>query len=344
MHRFFDPISPISSILLQLIWFHLLLGLSSTSPAADTDFFRNKTITYIVGTKPGGGYDTYARLIAKYLEKHLPETRIVVENVPGAGHIIAVNRLYRTTPDGLTIGTFNTGLLYAQLLQYEGVQFNLRDLGWIGKAASDPRVLVVGQQTPFQSIDAVRASETPLLLATSGVGAASHNDMALLAQALGLKVRFVHNYGGSEGEMAILRGDITGMLGSYSALRRFVENGYGTILLRVGSAPELDSSIPAAEELVTDETGQDLIRLITTFSKLGRLTAAPPGISDARLAVLREAYRQALEDPHLLAEADRLDLPIDPLFGEAVDKQIKASLAQTPSIIDLIRSILSPDQ
>lgn len=324
----------LSAVLLCLLWPGITL-------ATDADFFPGKTLTYIVGTKPGGGYDTYARLIARYLEKHLPGTRVVVENVPGAGHIIAVNRLYQSRPDGLTIATFNTGLLYAQLLHSAGVQFDLRALSWIGKAASDPRVLVVGQQTPYLTLTAAQTADTPLLLATSGLSSASHNDMALLAQALKLKVRLVPNYGGSEAELAILRGDVAGTLGSYSALKLFVDNGHGRILLRVGSVPGLDAAIPAAQALVTDDAGRALVTLVESFAELGRLTAAPPGVPAARLAVLRQAYQQALADPQLLAEAAKLGLPINPLYGETVAGRIVAALDQTPATLDLIRAVVT---
>ena len=116
-------------------------------------FFKGKVITYIVAAKPGGGYDTYARLITRHMATHMPGTKIKVENVPGAGNIIGANRIYRSKPDGLTIGTFNTGLVYAQLLGREGVKFDLAKMVYIGKAASDPRVLIMSTQSDIGSFD-----------------------------------------------------------------------------------------------------------------------------------------------------------------------------------------------
>ena len=102
-------------------------GLSTTAAAAQTgaDFFKGKTITYIVATAPGGGYDLYGRLSAEYMQKYLPGSTFVVKNVPGAGHLIGANTIYASKADGLTIGTFNTGLIYNQLIQREGVHFDL---------------------------------------------------------------------------------------------------------------------------------------------------------------------------------------------------------------------------
>ncbi|MCZ6893009.1 MAG: tripartite tricarboxylate transporter substrate-binding protein, partial [Gammaproteobacteria bacterium] len=136
----------------------------------DAEFFAGKTITYIVATKPGGGYDTYARLIAEFLERHLPVTKVLVKNLPGAGHIIGANKLYVAKPDGLTIGTFNTGLIYAQLIGREGVRFDLRDLGWIGAAARDARVVVLGSGSEFRTVADLRRAPGPILFGASGVG------------------------------------------------------------------------------------------------------------------------------------------------------------------------------
>ena len=95
-------------------------------------FFKDKTVNYIVATAPGGGYDTYGRLVAEYMQKYLPGSTFVVKNVPGAGHLVGTNSIYASRPDGLTIGTFNTGLIYNQLVGLEGVRFDLTKMSWIG--------------------------------------------------------------------------------------------------------------------------------------------------------------------------------------------------------------------
>src|SRR5918997_448776 len=132
------------------------IGLAAAALAAATlpaqaqqgaDFYKGKTVTYIVATAPGGGYDTYARLIADYMQKYLPGSTFVVKNMPGAGHLIGANAIYASEPDGLTIGTFNTGLIYNQLVGLENANFDLAKMSWIGKAASDPRVIVVAKDS-----------------------------------------------------------------------------------------------------------------------------------------------------------------------------------------------------
>jgi tripartite-type tricarboxylate transporter receptor subunit TctC len=318
-------------------------SLPSSKTLADAEFFDGKTITYIVATKPGGGYDTYARLIAKYLEKHLPGARVIVKNVPGAGHIIGTNHLYEAKPDGLTIGSFNTGLIYAQLLKREGVKFDLREMSWIGKAASDPRVLTVGVETGIASLQDLRGAEEPVLLSSSGIGTASNNEMTLLAHALDLNVKIIPGYGGNEGEMGIMRGEIAGMLGSYSSLRPFVENGFGTMILRVGGDADTIASIPAARDLVHDSDGRAIAALIESQIELGRLTAGPPDIPPDRLELLRGAYEKALADPDLRRQATRLGIPIVPLYGEAVAAKVETALNQSPATLELLASVMNAD-
>jgi tripartite-type tricarboxylate transporter receptor subunit TctC len=316
----------------------LLAAWTSVCAAEDErSFFDGKTITYVVATKPGGGYDTYARLIAPYLQKYLPGSQVVVRNVPGAGHIIATNQVYAAPPDGLTLITFNTGLIYAQLLEREGIQFDLRRMSWIGKAAADPRVLVVGVDTPFSSVEGLRSSPEPILLATSGVGSASHNESMLLQAALGFEAKLIPGYGGGEAEMAVLRGEVAGMLGSLSSLRPYVERGQGRYLLRVGGDEALLPSVPDAAGLTSTEKGRALIALMAAQAELGRLTAAPPGVPAPRLAVLRQAYAKALADPELIAQAKRLQLPLTPLAGDEVERRVAAALAQPPDTQAMIR-------
>jgi tripartite-type tricarboxylate transporter receptor subunit TctC len=322
------------------------LGLAAVAAPASADsarpFCAGETITYIVATEAGGGYDTYARLLAPHLEMQLPGCRVVVRNVPGAGNIRGTNQLYQSAPDGLTLGTFNTGLVYAQLAELEGVRFDLRRLSWIGKAASDPRVFVAGSQSGLASVEDLRNPSKPILTATSGIGSASHNETLLLVRALGIRVQPVVGYEGREAEMGVLRGEIAGMLGSYSSLRPFVENGFGRFLFHVGGAGIVDGSVPDARGLGVDPAAPAILDLIESQSQLGRLTAGPPGVPEDRLAALRGAYLAALADPALRAEAERLQLPLAPLGGEQVAAWIERALAQPAEVLALLRQAAGP--
>ncbi len=310
--------------------------------AEATDFFAGKTITYIVATSPGGGYDTYARLIARYMEKYLEGVEIRIRNVPGAGNIVGANQLFVAKPDGLTIGTFNTGLIYAQLQERSGVRFDLGALGWIGKAGGEPRVLVASRQSKLRTIDDLRSRTDPVLFGSSGAGSAAHTEALFLQRLLDIEIRLVGGLGGTGAQMSMLRGEIGAVFGSYSALGPFVENGSGVILLHVGGEHVLGDTVPAASNFIKDAAGATLLSLIEATSTLGRLTAAPPDTPPDRLAALRSAYSSALADPALLAEAKRLQIPIDPLAGDAVAERISAVLDQSPESLALLASVLGP--
>ena len=314
----------------------------ATDPAfaSAAEFFRGKTMIYVVCTSPGGGYDTYGRLVARYLEKHLPVAHVLVKNVPGAGHVIGANEIYAAKPDGLTVGIFNTGLMYAQLLNSEGVQFDLRKMSWIGKAGGEPRVLIVSTKTKFQTLDDIRKADHPLLLAAGGVGDSGYNDMMLLAHALDLKVKHVFGFATRESQLSMMRGEAEGLFGSYSSNIQFVKEGNARIIFGVG-IKEDEPSVPEAADIVTTEEGKAIVALVRSQAALLRTTAGPPGIPEDRLAFLRAAYMEALGDPELLAEAKKLDIPIVPMDGETLAKRENEALNQPPAVVSLIASVMN---
>lgn len=318
-----------------------------TSPVfaapADYGFFNGKTVTYIVATKPGGGYDAYGRLIGKYMQKQIPGSTVIIRNVPGAGHIVGANETFFAKPDGLTIGTFNTGLIYAQIVGQPGIRFDLAQYSWIGKANTEERVLIVDKRTPYKSIEDLRGARQAKL-ASAGVGSAAHQEALIVADALGLNIRVIPGYAGREAEMGMLRGEVDGQLGSYVGLRPFIRAESPRVLLQVSAKkhPEL-ADVPLALDLKVSEKGKKLLVLIATVAELGRLTGAPPNVRPERLEVLREAYKKALNDPELQAEAKKVGLDLDPAYGEEIAKMVKESLSQPADNIALLKKIIKLD-
>jgi len=310
----------------------------SANAAADMAQFRGKTITYIVATSPGGGYDTYGRLISRYLQKYLPGSRVVVRNVPGAGHIVGANTIYAAKPDGLTIGMFNTGLIYDQLIKRQGVLFDLAKFSWIGKAADDTRVLMVSKTSPFKTVDDIIKTKTPIKFAAAGVGSAAYNDARILADALHLNVQIVPGFTGNEGEMSMLRNEVVAEVGTAESMEQFVKQGHGFFALALSGDPKALPGVPRARDYVKDDRGKRLLALVETLSEIGRLTAGPPGMQPGVLAAEREALDAAMKDPALIAEAKKLDLDLDPASGDAVETRIKAALNQPPETVAALKS------
>ena len=308
--------------------------------ATEPDYYQGKNVSYIVSTNAGGGYDAYARLIGGYLEHYLNADHVIIRNVPGAGHIVGANTLARSKPDGLTIGTFNAGLIYGQLQGKSVMRFDLRDFGWIGKAAGEPRAIVVSEKCSIKTMGDLLAAEEPVIFAGAGIGSASYADTRLLSEALGLNIKIIPGYGGTEGEMAMMRGEICAQLASTSSVQGFVDAGYGSYILAIGGVID---GVPNAMEYATTDRARQIVELISALAQLGRITAAPPGTSNAQLNVLRAAYKSALEDPALLAEGKKKGRPIDPAFGDDVKQLVIAALDQTPEIIQIIRKSLSTE-
>lgn len=316
----------------------LLWSPLAANAAADMAQFRGKTITYIVATSPGGGYDTYGRLIARYLQKYLQGSRVVVRNVPGAGHIVGANTIYAAKPDGLTIGMFNTGLIYDQLIKRQGVLFDLAKFSWIGKAADDTRVLMVSKTSGFKTIDDVIKSKATIKFAAAGVGSAAYNDTKILADALHLNVLIVPGFSGNEGEMSMLRNEVVAEVGTAESMEQFVKQGHGFFVLALSGDPKALPGVPRARDYVKDDHGKRLLTLVETLSEIGRLTAGPPGMQSNVLAAEREALDAAMKDPQLLAEAKKLDLDLDPAPGDVVETRIKAALNQPPETVAALKS------
>lgn len=315
----------------------VLLAACSQEAGNDGDFYAAKTISYIVATDPGGGYDSYARLIGKYMQKNLPVDNIIIKNTPGAGHLVGANTLHRSKPDGLTVGTFNMGLIYGQLLGKAGMSFDLRELEWVGKAAGEPRSIIVSENCPIQSMDDLLAAEEPIKFGSAGLGSASWSDMMLLAEAFDLNIEIIPGFEGNEGEMSMMRGEICAIFGSTSSFKHFIDSGYGHFILTVGDRIE---GVPNAVDVAQTERAQRLIAIVDALAKLGRATAAPPGTPPDRLEALRAAYKAALEDPELRTEANRLGLPMEPAYGEAVKQLVTSALDQSPETVAMIRKAI----
>jgi tripartite-type tricarboxylate transporter receptor subunit TctC len=304
-------------------------------------FFKDKTVTYIVATAPGGGYDSYGRLVAEYMQRNLPGSTFVVKNMPGAGHIIGTNAIYASKPDGLTIGTFNTGLIYNQIVNAQGVKFDLSKMSWIGKAASDPRVVVVASQSSIKSFADLLAQKTPVNFATAGPGSASYVETVILTNTLKLPVKNLTGYNGTDDQLAMRRGEIIGSIASRSSYATFIENGYGRFIAQIGGN---DKDVPQLASLVKDQKALDLIALVQSQGDIARLTAGPPAIPADRMKALVDAYKKAMEDKELQARAEKLERPVEPAYGEDVAKAIAKALNQSEETKQLLAEALKSDK
>jgi putative tricarboxylic transport membrane protein len=316
----------------------LSLGLSSAALAqSEADFFRSKTVNYVIATAPGGGYDYYGRLVAEYMQKHLPGSTFVVRNMPGAGHIIGANFIYASKADGLTIGTFNTGLIYNQLVALDTMKADLTKMSWIGKASTDPRAVMVNAASPIKTFADLQASKQ-VIFSTSGVGSGGYAETKVLSEMLNLPIKLVTGYNGNDDQLAMRRGEITGNINTRSSSEPFVKNGYGRFIAQIGGR---EKDVPQLATFVTGDDAQAVVALIASQGEIARLTAGPPGIPPARLEVLRKAYKAAMEDKELQEKAAKGGRPVEPLYGDEVGKMVTAALVQSPKTIATLKEALT---
>lgn len=319
----------------------LVFGFAAAPGQAQSgpEYFNGKTVNYIVATDPGGGYDTNGRLVAQFMQKHLPGSTFVVRNMPGAGHMIGANHVYASPADGLTMGTFNTGLIYAQLTGAGGVKFDLGKMSWIGKLAADPRVLVVSEQSGIKTFEDLMAQKETIKFAAAGVGSASTVEATMLVNSIKMPVQIITGYNGNDDQLALRRGEVQGILASRSSFEQFVQQGYGHFIAQIGGS---QTDVPQLSTLVGDNAdAQRVIALVGSQADIARLTAAPPGVPDDVLKTLRDAYEAAITDPEFLQKAKELGLPIDPLVGEPVHEAVMGALDQTPEMVEFLKTTLA---
>src|SRR5204862_2927773 len=219
--------------------------------AAAAQSFAGKTVTIVVGYKPGGGYDATARMLARHLPDHLPgKPTIIVQNMPGGNSIIAANHIYNVAkPDGLTIGTFNRNLPIAQLTGVQGVKYDMTKFEWIGSAANETTILAIRTDLPYKTFEELRKAKENVIIGSTGPGANTHDFPLLLKDLLGVKLKIVSGYSSSADIMlAVERKEVDGRAGSFTSLRPFIERNLVKPIVRARSTE------PGLENLPVDES------------------------------------------------------------------------------------------
>ena len=318
--------------------------------AADDEvaaFYKGKQIHMIVGSGVGSGYDINARAVARFLAGHIPGTpTIVVQNQPGAGSLIVANNLANTAPkDGTVIAAVINGVPTAPLLQPDGARFDPVKLNWIGSTNRDTQVAYAWHTSPIRELRDLLSQELIIGATTSGT---SQVDFPLVANAI-LKTKFkvVSGYEGTaQIHKAREAGEVQGV-GSlaWSSLKTlnadWIANGKIRIIAQWSSPSHPDlSAYPLMETLAKSDEDRIALKLLTSRLEAGRPFAAPPGVPPARVAALRKAFDDTMQDPGFLAEAKRLQLDIEPMKGEEVAILVKSVLATPPDVVARVRRAL----
>lgn len=329
-------------LVVTLAWVHV-------GPAQAQSFFEGKTLRIIVGLAAGGGFDTYARVMARHLGKHIPgNPTIIVENMTGAGSLIAANHLYKVAkPDGLTVGHFLGSLFLGQVMAREGIEFDARKFEFIGAALKEDSVCALTKASGITSVEKWTAARTPVKLGGNAPGTPPDNVARILKAALGLPVQVVTGYKGTaEIRLAADGGELAGGCWSWESMRvtwrKALEAGDVVVVIQVAARtfPDLPN-VPQATSLAKTDEARRLIQAgLQSPSAFSRPFVLPPGTRKERVQTLRKAFQDTLKDPAFIAEAEKAKLTLDPVTAEELERMIAELFTLDPALLAKLKEVL----
>ena len=339
--------------IVRIFFSTLFLALFCFVPAnAQDNFFAGKTIRIVVGSSPGGGYDYWARLLARHMPKYIhgnPE--VVVQNMPGGGSLVATNYVYNVAkPDGLTLGMPNQLVYMGQLVSDKEARFDVQKLNWIGSPDRNPTVLYIRADSPYKTMDDVIKAKTPPKCGGSGRDSASV--ILALEDLIGARFEVVLGYqGGSQTDLAVERGEVVCRsmgLGAHFSRQPFTlwhSKDFDRHLMQTGRkrddrSPDTPTLYELLDRYKTAELGRQLATVITAGENFGHPMNAPPGLPADRVKLLREAYANTVKDPALIADIKKQEYDFDPVSGEELQTLAKTVVNQPPQVIERLKKIL----
>jgi tripartite-type tricarboxylate transporter receptor subunit TctC len=330
----------------------VLVSAAPTRPASD-EFYKGKTIRIIVGFAAGGGFDTYSRVIGRHMGKFIPgNPSIIVENMTGAGSLVAANHVYRVAkPDGLTIGHFIGGLIMQQVMGGSGIEFDARKFGMIGVPVKENVVCALRKESGIISVESWLAAKAPVKLGGTAPGSTTDDVAKVLKEAIGLPIQLVSGYKGTADiRLAADSGEIAGGCWAWESVkvtwRPALQARDVIVVLQAipKSHPEL-SSIPLAIDFAKSDEAKKLIDSgIHDMQIFTRPYVLPPGTPKERVQLLRTAFLDTLKDKEFLAEAEKSKLDVDPIPGEQVEKIVNGLFKLDPGLLAKLKQILTAKQ
>jgi tripartite-type tricarboxylate transporter receptor subunit TctC len=322
----------------------------SYAPMLHAQDFKDRTLTFIVGYSPGGTYDQYTRLIARHIGKYLPGNPArIVENMPGAGGIIAANHLYnRVKPDGFTVAAWASPLILQHVMGNEATKFDGRKVGWLGIPASYDTACHFNQQSGIKTVDDWFASKRPVKIASIGPGTSLSDVPKLLKAAINLPLDVVEGYkGGAEARLAVENGEADGLCASWQATkvtwRSHLDEGKIRVVLQatLKTHPEL-KNVPLAINYAKTDEARTLLRVADNVHVYQFPYSVAPGTPPERLKALQQAFIKTLRDPALIAEANKAKLEVDPIDGPTTTKTFANLYELPPALIAKLKELLIP--
>src|SRR5215208_3330700 len=326
----------------------------ATQLHAQTPFYQGKTIQITVSAKAGDTYDLYPRLVAEFMSKHIPgNPNIIIQNVAGAAGLIGTNQVYNLAkPDGLTLGAIYPALYFEQLAKRPEAKFDWTKFIWIGSTVSSNSHMYMRADTPFKTIEDVRTAATPPKCGATGVTSSAYYMPKLLEEAIGTKFEIVSGYvAGSDIDLAVERGEVqcrAFTINAFFSREPFItwrKKNFVRVLYQTGSKRDARlKDVPLLSELMdkykTPEGVRRLAKVVLAADEFGRPIVFPPGVPADRVKIIRDAFNKTINDPALLAEAEKRKLDIDPATGEELDSLAKEVMTATPDIVERVKKMI----
>ena len=304
------------------------------------DFYKGKSVELLIGYSGGGGYDVYARLLARHIGRHVPgNPTIIPRNMPGAGSLVLANWLYNVAPkDGTAIGMIGRGTPFDPMLGIDAAKFDPTKYLWLGSMNNEVSVCVSWHTSGINTYEDVLKRE----LVVGGTGPSADTDQfpRITNAVLGTKFRIISGYpGGNDINLAMERGEVGGRCGwSWSSVISTRMNWFKEKKVNVLMQLALDKhddlpNVPLVVDLAKNDEQRAILRVIFARQALGRPFMGPPGVPEERATALRRAFMDTMKDKAFLAEADKAQLEITPLSGDAVQKIIRDAAATDPAVL-----------
>jgi len=321
---------------------------------AQANFYEGKTAKIIAGFGAGSVDDAWSRMLARFMGKHIAGTpNFLVQNMPGAGAMIAANYTYSVAkPDGLTLAGIRAGLYFDQLVRRKQVQFDWRKFTWLGSPSQPHQMIYIRANSPYKTIHDVRKATEPPKCGATGTASTGHYLTALLEQTIGAKFISITGYrDGPEVDLAVEREEIhcrgisieTGF--AREPLLGWLKSGYVRTLMQTGKKrdprlPDAPTIYELMDEYKATESARRLATILLAVAQFGRPYVTSPGLPPERAKMLQNAFAKATSDPEFVAEAKRRQLELNPILGDDLTALAQEVIAQPAEIVERMKQIM----
>ena len=323
----------------------MLCVLETRHALAQDGFFKGKTVTIVVGYSAGGGYDQYARLVARHFGRHVPgHPNVIVQNMPGAASMTSVRHLdANAVKDGTVITTFDPGLILETIASPDVYKVRFSDYQWLGTLLRDIRICYASTASGIKTWGEMM-SRKEFLIGNTARGSNAYVNGAILRKVFRAPVRQISGYPGSnEQRLALERGELEGNCGSWSAIPQdWIVNRRINPLVRFSTKRPADmpASVPYVLDLATSQEQRDLLTILNASGELGRPFIVAKQIPAERMKMLRAALEATLKDESFLGEAQKQNLPLDPVAGEEAERIMVTIYGAPPELAKKVKDVL----